>query len=63
MGGGGSFLYALRHPEMFSSSCPLSGDMGELSYSEFYKQKERKVWKISKRKKSLITTLTIMRFL
>lgn len=25
MGGGGSAVYALRHPEMFSSSCPISG--------------------------------------
>ncbi len=24
MGGGGSFFYALHHPELFSSSCPLS---------------------------------------
>jgi enterochelin esterase-like enzyme len=42
MGGGGSFIYALRHPEMFSSACPLSGYMGELSYGEFYeKNKEQ----------------------
>ena len=38
MGGGGSFIYALRHPEMFSSACPLSGYMGELSYTEFYEK-------------------------
>jgi enterochelin esterase-like enzyme len=31
MGGGGSFMYALHHPEMFSSSCPLSADTGPLS--------------------------------
>jgi enterochelin esterase-like enzyme len=24
MGGGGSFVYALHHPELFSSACPLS---------------------------------------
>lgn len=24
MGGGGSFIYALHHPELFSSACPLS---------------------------------------
>jgi enterochelin esterase-like enzyme len=42
MGGGGSFIYAMRHPEMFSSACPLSGYMGELSYGEFYeKNKEQ----------------------
>jgi enterochelin esterase-like enzyme len=27
MGGGGSAAYALRHPEMFSSACPLSGSV------------------------------------
>lgn len=25
MGGGGSAVYALRHPELFSSACPISG--------------------------------------
>lgn len=30
MGGGGSFIYALHHPEMFSSSCPLSASCGPL---------------------------------
>ena len=42
MGGGGSFIYALRHPEMFSSACPLSGYMGELSYTEFYEKNKKK---------------------
>jgi len=28
MGGGGSFMYALHHPEMFSSACPLSAYIG-----------------------------------
>ena len=28
MGGGGSFIYALRHPELFSSSVPLSASLG-----------------------------------
>lgn len=42
MGGGGSFIYALRHPEMFSSACPLSGYMGELSYTEFYEKNKEK---------------------
>jgi enterochelin esterase-like enzyme len=31
MGGGGSFVYALRHPELFSSACPLSASVGSLS--------------------------------
>lgn len=28
MGGGGTTVYAMRHPEMFSSACPLSGLVG-----------------------------------
>ncbi len=35
MGGGGSFLYALHRPEMFSSSCPLSAYIGPLSIDDF----------------------------
>jgi len=31
MGGGGSFMYALHHPELFSSSCPLSAYVGPLT--------------------------------
>ena len=31
MGGYGSFLYALHHPEMFSSACPLSAATGPLT--------------------------------
>lgn len=31
MGGGGSLMYALHHPEMFSSSAPLSAYVGPLS--------------------------------
>jgi enterochelin esterase-like enzyme len=31
MGGGGSFVYALRHPELFSSACPLSASTGPLT--------------------------------
>lgn len=31
MGGGGSFVYALHHPELFSAACPLSADVGPLS--------------------------------
>ncbi len=31
MGGGGTFVYALRHPELFSSACPLSASTGALS--------------------------------
>jgi len=31
MGGGGSFMYALHHPELFSSACPLSASTGPIS--------------------------------
>ena len=34
MGGGGSFMYALHHPELFSSACPLSAYVGPLSIDE-----------------------------
>ncbi len=34
MGGGGSFMYALRHPELFSSACPLSAATGPLSLEQ-----------------------------
>ncbi|MBE0674615.1 MAG: esterase family protein [Bacteroidales bacterium] len=35
MGGGGSFIYALHRPELFSSACPLSAYVGPLSFEEF----------------------------
>ena len=34
MGGGGSFMYALHHPELFSSACPLSASAGPLSIED-----------------------------
>ncbi len=34
MGGGGSFMYALHHPELFSSACPLSASTGPLSLEQ-----------------------------
>lgn len=34
MGGGGTFTYALRHPELFSSACPLSASCGPLSMDD-----------------------------
>jgi enterochelin esterase-like enzyme len=44
MGGGGTFVYALHHPELFSSACPLSAYIGQLtlegeknSLTNFYK--------------------------
>ncbi len=34
MGGGGSYFYALRHPELFSSACPLSAAVRNYSRDE-----------------------------
>ncbi|MGB5363545.1 MAG: alpha/beta hydrolase-fold protein [Aureibaculum sp.] len=34
MGGGGSLMYALHHPELFSSACPLSAYIGPQSSKE-----------------------------
>ncbi|GAB5405782.1 MAG: alpha/beta hydrolase-fold protein [Aureliella sp.] len=34
MGGGGTFMYALHHPELFSSACPLSASTGPLSLDD-----------------------------
>jgi enterochelin esterase-like enzyme len=31
MGGGGTFYFALHHPELFSSACPLSASVGPLN--------------------------------
>ncbi len=38
MGGGGSFMYALHHPELFSSACPLSASTGALNLDEARKR-------------------------
>ena len=34
MGGGGTFMYALHHPELFSSACPLSAAVGPLTLDD-----------------------------
>ena len=34
MGGGGSFVYALHRPDLFSSACPLSASTGPLTLEE-----------------------------
>ena len=34
MGGGGAFIYALHHPELFSSSAPLSASTGPLTIED-----------------------------
>jgi enterochelin esterase-like enzyme len=34
MGGGATYIYALHHPEMFSSACALSGDIGPVTLED-----------------------------
>jgi enterochelin esterase-like enzyme len=34
MGGGGSFYFALHHPELFSAACPLSASTGPLTLAD-----------------------------
>ncbi len=41
MGGGGTFMYALHHPELFSSACPLSASCGPLKYEDMERYKKR----------------------
>ncbi|MEO9892191.1 alpha/beta hydrolase-fold protein [Aurantibacter sp.] len=41
MGGGGSFMYALHHPELFSSACPLSAYVGPLTIEDLKKRLAR----------------------
>jgi enterochelin esterase-like enzyme len=48
MGGGGTFMYALHHPELFSSACPLSASCGPLSMEDMERQMERRGWEGSK---------------
>lgn len=45
MGGGGTFMYALHHPELFSSACPLSAYCGPLSLDELGQRTQRMGWK------------------
>jgi enterochelin esterase-like enzyme len=42
MGGGGTFVYALHHPELFSSACPLSASTGPRSLEELANSRELK---------------------
>lgn len=42
MGGGGTFMYALHHPELFSSACPLSASCGPLSLEQMIEWSERR---------------------
>jgi len=42
MGGEGTFIYALHHPEMFSSACPLSAATGPATIQEM---NDYRLWK------------------
>jgi enterochelin esterase-like enzyme len=42
MGGGGTFVYALHHPELFSSACPLSASTGPRNMEELNNSRELK---------------------
>jgi enterochelin esterase-like enzyme len=42
MGGGGSFMYALHHPELFSSACPLSASCGPITLQDAGRWLERR---------------------
>ena len=42
MGGGGTFMYALHHPELFSSACPLSASCGPLTLEDMDRYLERR---------------------
>jgi len=44
MGGGGTFMYALHHPELFSSACPLSAYCGPESVENASRYVEGKGW-------------------
>ncbi len=42
MGGGGTFMYALHHPELFSSACPLSASCGPLKLEDTRRRLKRR---------------------
>ncbi len=48
MGGGGTFMYALHHPELFSAACPLSASTGPISMEEAANRWEKQYPGISK---------------
>lgn len=48
MGGGGTFMYALHHPELFSSACPLSAYVGPISMDDAVTRWENQYPGISK---------------
>ena len=41
MGGGGSFLYAMHRPDLFTAACPLSAYTGPLSVDQLQQRLQR----------------------
>lgn len=41
MGGGGTFMYALHRPDLFSSACPLSASVGSLTLDDAKRRYDR----------------------
>ncbi len=41
MGGGGTLMYALHHPELFSSACPLSASCGPITLADMDRYLEK----------------------
>ena len=54
MGGGGSFMYALHHPELFSSACPLSASTGPITLEDARNQLKRDTVEVSEDKKKAV---------
>ncbi len=50
MGGGGSFMYALHHPELFSSACPLSASTGPITLEDARNNLKRDSVEVSEEK-------------
>lgn len=41
MGGGGTFMYALHHPELFIAACPMSANCGPLNLEDMDRRLQR----------------------
>ena len=64
MGGEGTFIYALRHPELFSSACPLSAATGPASVEEMGNYRLWKTGDISEaQKKAYFEKYSVLRLI
>jgi enterochelin esterase-like enzyme len=43
MGGGGTFMYAMHHPALFSSAAPLSASLGPLTLEQFKQRSAKQI--------------------